>query len=167
MLSNNLKKIVVIIFAFLLVGCSEYTTNNKIKYKNYWAFYNYGQSIEKKIGTRDIDINVLPAWDTTQGNSDIIVGVIDTGVELSCKTLEKSLYYNHSELLDGVDNDNNGLIDDNLSWNFYDNSNVLFDDYLYDYHGTYICTTIHKVAPKVKILPVKFMKASSTVSDKY
>ncbi len=161
MLSNKFKKILVIMLTFLLVGCSSNATNNKNEYKNEWAFYNYGQSIEKKVGTKGIDINILPAWEITQGNSDVIVGVIDTGVDLLCKSLKNSFYNNPSELIDGIDNDNNGFIDDNISWNFFDNSNNLFDDYLYDYHGTYICTTIHKVAPEVKILPVKFMKGSS------
>lgn len=50
--------------------------------------------------------------------------------------------------------------DDYYGWNFYDNNNSIFEDPLYDYHGTYIATTITKVSPSSRILSVKFLNST-------
>ena len=151
-----------ILFVILLIfnGCSD-TNSSKIKYKNNWALYNYGQTISGTVGVKGIDVNMIPSEQITAGNNNIIVAVVDTGADISCDVLKSKILLNDSEKKDGIDNDSNGFIDDLFGWNFYNNSKSVFDDYLYDYHGTYICTTISSVSPKVKILPVKFLNGTS------
>ena len=119
---------------------------------------------------RGIDINVLPAWnqyDADEGEKrDVIVAVIDTGVDVDHPDLEGSIWVNADEIPgDGIDNDNNGYIDDVNGWNFFDDNNVLCKG-SEDDHGTHAAGTIAATRGKtgiagiadnqhVKIMPLK------------
>lgn len=135
-----------------------------IKYsidKNEWALYNYGQTIRGSDGKAGIDINIIDGWDICVGTKDVIVGLVDTGVYYNSDITQNNLWKNYKDnQKDNIDNDNNGFIDDYNSWDFYNNDNTIYDNYLYDYHGTYIFNTISKVAPNVTVLPCKFLKGT-------
>ncbi len=71
------------------------------------------------------------AWKVTRGNNNIIIGLIDTGVDYTHPDLTKSLWINHKEDLNGngrldsldlngIDDDGNGFIDDVAGWDFTD-----------------------------------------------
>lgn len=140
----------------------KYISKSKlVKFNNDWAICNYGQSINGVKGIKDIDINVRSAWEITKGNENVKVAVIDSGVDSSCNILKDKLLVNEYDPIDGVDNDQNGFTDDYNGWNFYDNNNIMYENYLHDYHGTYVASTISKVAPEITILPVKFLKGTS------
>lgn len=68
-------------------------------------------------------IKAREAWDITKGDDDIIVGIIDTGVQLDHEDLAFNLWTNDGDPIDGVDNDNNGYIDDYRGYDFADNDN--------------------------------------------
>lgn len=134
--------------------------------KNSWAIDNSGQEIEGSIGVQGIDINIMKAWKITKGSDKIIIGVVDTGVDMNSGNLMNNLWNNRGEVSNnGIDDDKNGYVDDYNGWDFYNNDNSIYDDYLYDYHGTYISNTILDIAPKVKILSSKFLKG--TEGDAY
>lgn len=64
-------------------------------------------------------IKVDKAWDYAKGSKSIIVAVIDTGVDWLHEDLAKSIWINTGEIPDnGIDDDNNGYIDDYRGWNF-------------------------------------------------
>ena len=60
------------------------------------------------------------AWDITQGRPEVIVAVIDTGVDYRHLDLQYNIWLNSSELngLSGVDDDGNGYTDDTRGWDF-------------------------------------------------
>lgn len=71
-----------------------------------------------------VDINILSAWDQYNSSEtpkrEVIVALIDTGVDTVHPDLAGSLWVNPGEIPgDGIDNDGNGYVDDINGWNFY------------------------------------------------
>ncbi|MFR1017324.1 S8 family peptidase [Clostridium fessum] len=91
-----------------------------------------------------IDMNIVPAWkkyDAKSGKRQVIVALIDTGVDITHPELSGSIWTNTGEIPgDGIDNDGNGYIDDVYGWNFYDNAQVFTGTD--DNHGTHSAGTI-------------------------
>lgn len=74
-----------------------------------WGMHNTGQS----GGTVDVDIDAPAAWDSVTGSEDVIVGVIDTGVNYNHPDLAANMWTNPREIAgNGIDDDDNGYIDD-------------------------------------------------------
>jgi subtilisin family serine protease len=63
-------------------------------------------------------IKARPAWDLVNIDENIIIGVVDTGGDLNHPDLQSNLYIDPSEPIDGVDNNNDGYIDNNRGWDF-------------------------------------------------
>lgn len=86
-------------------------------------------------------INAPEAWDITTGGltadgDTIVVLVIDNGLDMSHEDLQQNIWTNRAEIPDdGLDNDNNGYIDDYYGWNFTTNSDN-HQETIFDYHGT-------------------------------
>ena len=69
-------------------------------------------------------ISMPTAWDYTQGNGEIIVAVLDTGVDIKHPELAANIWTNKNEIPgNGIDDDHDGYIDDVNGWNFVDNNN--------------------------------------------
>jgi subtilisin family serine protease len=83
----------------------------------------WGLSNEYKDGS---DIHILEAWDVEKGDPDIIVAIIDIGFDTKHEDLQENLWHNPGEIPDnGVDDDNNGYVDDIIGWDFVDQSQGL------------------------------------------
>ncbi len=74
------------------------------------------------------------AWDVSTGNSDIIVGIIDTGCLITHEDLQALIWVN-DDPPNGIDDDGNGFIDDTHGWNFANNNNNIDDVFG---HGTQV-----------------------------
>ncbi|MBK5203169.1 MAG: S8 family serine peptidase, partial [Prolixibacteraceae bacterium] len=112
-----------------------------------WNYYNDGVDYNGDPDSNMVkgcDINVLSVWKNfTTGNKDVIVAVIDEGIDINHEDLAGNIWENSSELngITGVDDDNNGYVDDINGYNFVkDKGNIVGDD-----HGTHVAGTIGAV----------------------
>ncbi|MDD2594891.1 MAG: S8 family serine peptidase [Bacteroidales bacterium] len=82
-----------------------------------WHYNNSGQKDGFLPGA---DINLFKAWEIASGSEDIIVAIVDNGVQYEHEDLKDNMWVNEAELngRDGVDDDNNGYIDDVYGYNF-------------------------------------------------
>ena len=157
---------------------------------NLWGLNNLGQSAPNGLeGKRQADIRALEAWAITKGSREIIVGVIDTGVDYSHPDLRENIWHNSAEANGqiGVDDDGNGYVDDIRGWDFVSGErtelpggvpgdNDPMDD---NGHGTHCAGTIGAsgnnnigvvgVNWQVSIMPLKFLSGggSGTTVDAY
>lgn len=136
-----LISVICIFAAISLIIPSFFDEFDDSQFIDEWAIYNSGQVIDGKKGLKGLDIDIIKAWEITKGSPNVTVAVIDTGVDTSCDIF-KSV-----NILDG--------------WDFYNNDYSTYDQYIHDYHGTYVCSTIAKAAPNITIIPIKFMESTS------
>jgi len=89
-------------------------------------------------------IQAPEAWDTCRGDGEIVVAVIDTGVDYNHRDLQGNMWINEAELngVADVDDDGNGYVDDIHGYNFTHDNNDPADDHG---HGTHCAGTIAAV----------------------
>lgn len=115
-------------------------TPNDPYFSNQWGLKNDGNLWFFNGAVSGADINATKAWDITTGSSQIIVGVIDTGLKLDHPELAGRIWVNSGELAGNcIDDDANGFIDDINGWDYINNDNNPTDDYG---HGTNVTSII-------------------------
>lgn len=125
-----------------------------------WGMHNTGQT----GGTVDADIDAVEAWDISTGNS-VIIGVIDTGVDTAHVDLAGNIWTNPGEIADnGVDDDDNGYIDDVHGWDFVNWDNGPVDDHGHGTHCAGIMAAVGNnsvgvagVCWSARMMPLKFL----------
>lgn len=101
------------------------TIPDDASFSQQWQYINTGQS----GGTIGADIDIDLAWDITTGGTsasgdEIVACVIDEGINQTHPDIIDNLWTNNVEIPgNGIDEDNNGFIDDIIGWNFQTNSN--------------------------------------------
>ena len=68
-------------------------------------------------------INALSAWDVSTGSVNIKVGIVDTGTDMDHPDLESEMHENTNDPINGIDDDNDGYIDNFNGWDFEENDN--------------------------------------------
>lgn len=114
-------------------------------------------------------ISIEKAWRVTKGSPEIIIAVIDTGIDFNHTALINAAWVNPNETINGVDDDGNGYIDDIHGWDFRDNDSYPEADY---WQGTFVAGLIagdsndfSGVAPGVKIMSLRFLDENSRFYD--
>lgn len=147
-----------------------YSTNelSDPSFAQQWALENIGQN----SGLVDADINAEKMWLIEKGSQDIVIGIIDTGVDYNHVDLKDNIWSNPGEIPNnGKDDDNNGYIDDIHGINAINESGNPMDD---NSHGTHVAGTIGAnantigvvgVAQHVSIAACKFLSSNGSGSN--
>ena len=127
-----LKKFLIFIYIILAVGCSgtlnitskPLTVNTTIPLKN----KDLDEEMLKKWGSLDLVLDTVPGMSVDRAYNEIIkktkgetviVGVIDSGIDIEHEDLDGVLWENKKEIKgNGIDDDKNGYVDDVFGWNF-------------------------------------------------
>ncbi len=167
------------------------TTPNDPSFGNLWGQNNTGQN----GGTPDADIDAPEAWDIATESPDVVVAIIDTGIDWAHEDLIDNIWQNLGEDADGdgkvlewsgsswifdpgdennIDDDGNGFTDDFVGWDFRNNDNNPYDG---NSHGTHVAGTVGAsgnnnigvvgVTWKVQLAGLKFLSdaGSGATSD--
>jgi len=135
---------------------------NDPMFSQQWGLNNTGQTNGGLVV--DKDINAPEAWDVTTGDSNVVIAVIDSGVDYNHEDLAANIYRNTVECTpNGIDDDGNGYIDDCVGIDAVNHDSDPMDD---NGHGTHVSGIIGAVgnngigisgvAWNVKLLPCKF-----------
>ncbi len=105
-------------------------------FQDQWHLENTGQ----EGGTPGADIGARDAWRISKGDPGIVIATLDSGVELEHIDLVGTAWRNSDEVANGIDDDDNGFVDDLWGWDFANGNNdprpTLSD------HGTLVAGTI-------------------------
>ncbi|MCP4459487.1 MAG: S8 family serine peptidase [Cytophagales bacterium] len=108
---------------------------NDPQFVDQWHYDNTGQT----GGTAGADISLIEAWGIETGNNQIIVAVTDGGIDVAHEDLAANMWVNTNEIPgNGIDDDNNGYVDDINGYGFGDDTGTIPADY----HGTHVGGTI-------------------------
>lgn len=102
-----------------------------------WHYNNTGSIRNSDAGA---DINLFEAWEIEVGKPNVIVSIVDAGIDYTHEDLKESMWINELELngIEGVDDDGNGEIDDIYGYNFVkDTGEIEAGD-----HGTHVAGTV-------------------------
>jgi|KBSSwiStaDraftv2_1062776.scaffolds.fasta_scaffold112877_3 subtilisin family serine protease len=138
------------------------------QFNDQWALANSGQ----RGGKQGADISATLAWATTTGSEDLVVAVLDTGVDYTHEDLMENMWVRPAEM-DPYQDSELGTIDDEHGFNAIESAADPMDD---NGHGTHCAGIIGAegendrgiagVNWKVKIMPLKFMNAGGFGSTK-
>ncbi len=105
-----------------------------------WDLLNTGQVYGGSVsGTPDADIDADDAWNITTGDRNIVIGIVDSGLDVNHPDLQANVWTNPDETPgNGIDDDGNGYIDDMNGWDFLNNDASVYDDPDDDDHGTHV-----------------------------
>ena len=127
----------------------------------------YQQPVDWGLGR----IHAQRAWEISHGNGDVVVAVIDSGIDTRIPQLAESMWMNEDEIPDnGIDDDHNGYIDDIHGWDFRDDDNSSLSGTPIHGHGTAVASIIAArpgefpivgVAPGVKLMDVRFLDSAN------
>ncbi|MBK6909797.1 MAG: S8 family serine peptidase [bacterium] len=172
---------------------AELSRDDAVEWVAFNNRYNTGQ-LDEPIEPRDslfsdawwlTRISADLAWEITRGDSTVLIGIIDTGIDHTHIDLAANIWRNRNEIEEnGVDDDHNGFVDDVIGWDFVDAPSlpaagdflVRDNDPMDDMgHGTYVAgcaaaasdnvTCFPSVGFHCRIMPLRAGNANGTLEE--
>ncbi len=158
----------------LEIDLSSFSQNtilpNDPKFESQWHLFNTGQS----DGIDNIDIYAPEAWKIRNTSEEIVVAIIDTGIDYYHPDLDDNIWINANEIPNNnLDDDDNGYVDDYYGWDFYSGDNDPMD---YMDHGTHVAGIVGAegnngigvagISWDVQLMALKVFSDDSDVDDK-
>ena len=124
---------------------ASFPFNESSRSQEYQWHYNNTGRVFTSSTVAGADARVYDAWELCTGSPDVIVAVIDQGVKFDHEDLAANMWQNPGEIAgNGIDDDENGYIDDIYGYNFIDNNGTItFSEE--NSHGTHVAGTISAV----------------------
>ncbi len=142
----------------------QQTIPNDPQFGSQWGLHNTSRP--------GFDISAPQVWDFATGDTQIVIAVIDTGIDYTHPDLADNIWSNTAESANGLDNDGNGYTNDVRGWNFAGDNNNPMDGYG---HGTHCSGTIGAIGNngtgvaginwRCKIMALKFLDDSGSGTD--
>ncbi|HEX6083243.1 MAG TPA: S8 family serine peptidase [Thermoanaerobaculia bacterium] len=150
----------------------KFALPNDPRFPQQWHLDNSGQG----GGRANADVDAVTAWNLTTGHANIVIAIVDDGVQKTHEDLAENIFTNPGEIAaNGIDDDHNGYIDDVHGWDFSDDDNDADPSSAEDNHGTAAAgvaaargnnaTGGSGACQSCSILPVKIFSASVYAGD--
>ena len=117
-------------------------------------------------------ISAYDAWDVIKGDTNVVIGIVDSGTDWDHPDLQANIKYNWADPIDSIDNDSDGFIDNFRGWDVSNNDNDPMNGN--SDHGSHVSGCAAAVTDNgvgvaspgfnCKFLPVKSSLNSSTTS---
>ncbi|MCQ2375901.1 MAG: S8 family peptidase [Salinivirgaceae bacterium] len=154
---------------------SLFAENNQVEYATpYWlpelfaTIDDPGAKSQYYLNT----MQVIDAWDITQGDTNMVIGIVDTGIDFYHADLVDNIKYNYNDPLNGIDDDLDGFVDNFRGWDTGCNDNNPQNSR--EGHGTFVSGIasatanngigIAGVGNKCKFLPIKASNENGDLS---
>lgn len=121
------------------------------------------------------NVMAYAAWDSTQGDTNTIIGITETSMDVNHEDLRDNIKYNYADPINGNDDDNDGKVDNYAGWDMVDDDNTLFINN--EIHGTAVAAISSATVDngigygglgfKCKFIPVKAGNNSQVITHGY